>query len=71
MRLQTGSSCSDVNEVKEFLDWILNVGDGNIGENNYEEVEMEIDGMLIENLGDHVALIGDLSFFFFFKIGQF
>jgi len=70
MRLQTGSSCSDVNEVKEFLDWILNVGDGNIGENNYEEVEMEIDGMLIENSGDHVALIGDLSLFFF-KIGQF
>jgi hypothetical protein len=31
---------------------------------------MEIDGMLIENSGDHVALIGDLSLFFF-KIGQF
>jgi ATP-dependent DNA helicase PIF1 len=26
---------------------------------------MEIDGMLIENSGDHVALIGDLSLFFF------
>jgi len=50
MRLQTGSSSSDVNELKEFSNWILNVGDGNIGENNDGEAEIEIlNDMLIKN----------------------
>jgi hypothetical protein len=58
MRLQTGSSCSDVNELKEFSDWILNVGDGNIGDNNDGEAEIEIpDDMLIKNSGDPISSI--------------
>ena len=58
MRLQTGSSSSDVNELKEFSDWILNVGDGNIRENNDGEAEIEISyDMLIKNSGDPIASI--------------
>jgi len=61
--LQTGSSCSYVNELKEFSDWILNVGDGNIGENNDGEVEIEIpDDMLIKNSGDRIASIVDSTY---------
>jgi ATP-dependent DNA helicase PIF1 len=58
MRLQTGSSCFDVNELKEFSDWILNVGYGYIGENNDGEAEIVIpDDMLIKNSGDRIASI--------------
>ncbi|AET01708.2 PIF1-like helicase [Medicago truncatula] len=58
MRLQIGSSCSDVNELKEFSDWILNVGDGNIEDNNDGEAEIEIlDDMLIKNSGDQISSI--------------
>ncbi|KEH41860.1 PIF1-like helicase [Medicago truncatula] len=75
MRLQIGSSCSDVNELKEFSDWILNVGDGNIEDNNDGEAEIEIpDDMLIKNSGDPISSIvnstypsllemSDISFF--------
>ncbi len=56
--LQIGSSSSDVIELKEFSDWILNVGDRNIGENNDGEAEIEIpDDMLIKNSGDPIASI--------------
>jgi len=41
MRLQTRSSSSDVNELKEFSDWILNVGDGNIRENNVGKLKLK------------------------------
>jgi len=58
MRLQIGYSSSDVNELKEFSDWILNVGDENIRENNDEEAEIEIpDDILIKNSGDPIASI--------------
>ena len=61
--LQTGSSCSYVNELKEFSDWILNVGDGNIGENNDGKVEIGIpDDMLIKNSGDPIASIVDSTY---------
>ena len=61
--LQTGSSCSYVNELKEFSNRILNVGDGNIGENNDGEVEIEIpDDMLIKNSGDRIASIVDSTY---------
>jgi len=61
--LQTGSSCSYCNELKEFSDWILNVGDGNIGENNDGEFKIEIsDDMLIKNSGDPIASIIDSTY---------
>ena len=43
--------------------WILNVGDGNIGENNDGEVEIEISyDMLIKNSGDPIASIVDSTY---------
>ena len=61
--LQTGSSCSYVNELKEFSNRILNVGDGNIGENNDGEFKIEIsDDMLIKNSGDPIASIIDSTY---------
>ncbi|KAL7135311.1 hypothetical protein ABFS83_11G085000 [Erythranthe nasuta] len=48
MGLQSCSSPSNVDEIKEFGDWILNVGNGDVGEDNDGEASIEIpDDMLI------------------------
>ncbi|XP_012835799.1 PREDICTED: ATP-dependent DNA helicase PIF1-like [Erythranthe guttata] len=53
MRLQSCSSTSNVDEIKEFGDWILNVGNGDVGEDNDGEASIEIpDDMLIGDLED-------------------
>lgn len=40
MRFQIGYLNFDLNEIYEFLDWILRIGDGQVGE--YNNVEMII-----------------------------
>ncbi|XP_074310974.1 uncharacterized protein LOC141646884 [Silene latifolia] len=58
MRLQSGSSNSDVNEIREFSEWILKVGDGIAGVENDGEVDIELpDDILIKNVDDPVAAI--------------
>ncbi|XP_012844588.1 PREDICTED: uncharacterized protein LOC105964630 [Erythranthe guttata] len=53
MRLQSFSSPSNVDEIKEFGDWILNVGNGDVGEDNDGEASIEIpDDMLIGDSED-------------------
>lgn len=53
MRLQTGGSTSDMQETKSFSDWILKVGDGNLGESNDGEALIEIpDDLLIKDVSD-------------------
>ncbi|KAL7132310.1 hypothetical protein ABFS83_12G064800 [Erythranthe nasuta] len=53
MRLQSCSSPSNVDEIKEFGDWILNVGNGDVGEDNDGEASIEIpDDMLIGDSED-------------------
>ncbi|KAL7116793.1 hypothetical protein ACP275_03G027900 [Erythranthe tilingii] len=53
MRLQSSSSPSNVKEIKEFGDWILNVGNGDVGEDNDGEASIEIpDDMLIGDSED-------------------
>ncbi|KAK9665754.1 hypothetical protein RND81_14G133600 [Saponaria officinalis] len=42
MRLQLGSSSSDEDEVREFSEWILKVGDGLIGPPNDGEVSIDL-----------------------------
>ncbi|KAL7145491.1 hypothetical protein ABFS83_07G088000 [Erythranthe nasuta] len=53
MRLQSCSSPSNVDEIKEFGDWILNVGNGDVGEDNDGEASIKIqDDMLIGDSED-------------------
>ncbi|XP_048502973.2 uncharacterized protein LOC125498748 [Beta vulgaris subsp. vulgaris] len=41
MRLTTGSSNSNVDEIREFSEWILNVGDGKVGDPNDGEADIK------------------------------
>ncbi|XP_012829389.1 PREDICTED: uncharacterized protein LOC105950568 [Erythranthe guttata] len=53
MRLQSCSSPSNVDEVKEFGDWILKVGSEDVGEQNHGEASIVIpDDMLIGDSED-------------------
>ncbi|XP_012834082.1 PREDICTED: ATP-dependent DNA helicase PIF1-like [Erythranthe guttata] len=53
MRLQSCSSPSNMDEIKEFGDWILNVGNGDVGEDNDGEASIEIpNDMLIGDSED-------------------
>lgn len=53
MRLKSAAEEKDSKEIKEFADWILKVGEGNVGPENDGEVEIQIpDDMLIKTNGD-------------------
>ncbi|XP_012837944.1 PREDICTED: uncharacterized protein LOC105958489 [Erythranthe guttata] len=53
MRLQSSSNPSEVEEVKEFADWILSIGNGESGEQNDGEASVEIpEDMLIPDSED-------------------
>ncbi|XP_021991125.1 ATP-dependent DNA helicase pif1-like [Helianthus annuus] len=48
MRLKVGTKASNLQETKEFAEWILRLGDGLLGDPNNGEVEIEIpDDLLI------------------------
>nr|GEU35617.1 uncharacterized protein [Tanacetum cinerariifolium] len=57
MRLQGGAGYSrDVNEIKDFADWILNIGDGKLGGPNDGEAIIDIpDDLLIKDSHDPVG----------------
>ncbi|XP_074283183.1 uncharacterized protein LOC141607729 [Silene latifolia] len=58
MRLQSGSSNSNVNEIREFSEWILKVGDGIAGGENDGEVDIELpDDIRKKNVDESVAAI--------------
>ena len=42
MRLKSSTDEKDSKEIKEFADWILKVGEGNVGPDNDGEVEIQI-----------------------------
>ncbi|KAD4981963.1 hypothetical protein E3N88_18634 [Mikania micrantha] len=68
MRLQVGSTSNDNNEVWNFADWILSIGDGKIGEPNDGECTIEIpDDLLIK---DGVDLVGSLISFTYLDINK-
>ncbi|XP_021986331.1 uncharacterized protein LOC110882676 [Helianthus annuus] len=60
MRLQVGAGC-DKNEIKEFVDWILKIGDGKIGELNDGDGIINIPEELL--ITDTVDPIGSLISF--------
>lgn len=58
MRLKVGSSTCNLNEVKEFADWILKIGDGKIGEPNDGEGTIDIpDELLIKDEVDPLGCL--------------
>ncbi|KAL7133824.1 hypothetical protein ABFS83_12G166000 [Erythranthe nasuta] len=58
MRLHSCSSPSNVDEIKEFGDWILNVGNGDVGEDNDGEASIEIPADML--IGDSEDPFRDL-----------
>ncbi|KAL8473021.1 hypothetical protein ACS0TY_030023 [Phlomoides rotata] len=51
MRLMTGSKCGDTSndEIAQFADWILKIGDGNIGisEDGLSEIEIPEENLIL------------------------
>jgi ATP-dependent DNA helicase PIF1 len=63
MRLTVGSRPKDVNEIREFADWILKVGDGDLGEPNKGEVSIDVPReILIDVADDPVQSIIDFTY---------
>nr|XP_043611614.1 ATP-dependent DNA helicase PIF1-like [Erigeron canadensis] len=51
MRLRVGCQETDVEEIKEFADWILKLGNGLLGDTNDGEVEIQIpEDLLIDDV---------------------
>jgi len=60
MCLLHGCSSSDIEERKQFSEWVLGIGDGSVGDANDEDIDVEIpDDLLIQSSGDHIASIVD------------
>ena len=63
MRLTVGSRPEDVSEIREFAEWILNVGDGKLGGPNEGEVEIDVpEEILIDVADDPIASIIDFTY---------
>ena len=58
MRLRIGCNPADAEEIKDFAEWILNIGEGKTGGKNDGHFEVEFpDEMLIPDSDDHVGKI--------------
>jgi ATP-dependent DNA helicase PIF1 len=63
MRLLTGSSNSNVGERKVFLEWILAIGDGSVGESNNVDIRIHIPpDLLLQSHSDPPAAIVDSTY---------
>ena len=40
--MQSGGSPSEVESIREFAEWLLRVGDGNVGDSNDGEIEFKL-----------------------------
>lgn len=68
MRLQTGSSRSNITQIKKFSYWLLSIGEVKIGQDNDGDLEIEIpDDMIIRNSGDPITSIVADNYPFFFE----
>ncbi|KAL3650273.1 hypothetical protein CASFOL_006676 [Castilleja foliolosa] len=66
MRLQCLDDRNERAQLKEFFDWIANIGDGNLGTTNYRCASIEIpDDMLIKYSGDLIATIVEDTYLMF------
>ena len=58
MRLQVGCPTNDLDETKTFVEWILKIGEGNIGGPNDGEAEVEfLEDVIVRSTSDHIHLI--------------
>ena len=63
MRLLTSSSHQDLNELKKFADWILDIGDGNIGTTIDDALVVEIlDDLLIVSSRDPLSDLVEFTY---------
>jgi len=63
MRLLGGASSADVEQRRLFSEWILSVGDGEIGDDNDDDLELDIPSdLLIPNSGDPLASIVESTY---------
>ena len=63
MRLTVGSRPEDVVEIREFAEWILNVGDGKLGGPNEGEVKIDVpEEILLDATDDPIASIIDFTY---------
>ncbi|MCH87034.1 ATP-dependent DNA helicase PIF1, partial [Trifolium medium] len=63
MRLLTGSTDSDVEGRKSFSDWILGVGNGNIGDADDEYIKIQVPrDLLIPTSGDPLTAIVESTY---------
>nr|GEY15532.1 hypothetical protein [Tanacetum cinerariifolium] len=63
MRLTVDASPEDVCEIRDFTEWILKVGDGELGEANDGEVSIDVpEELLIDAVDDHVTSIIDFTY---------
>ncbi|GKC97676.1 ATP-dependent DNA helicase PIF1-like protein, partial [Tanacetum coccineum] len=63
MRLTVGAHPEDVTEIREFAEWILKVRDGELGEANDGEVDIDVpEEILIDEADDHVYSIMDFTY---------
>nr|GEW57388.1 hypothetical protein [Tanacetum cinerariifolium] len=63
MRLTVGASPEDVCEIRDFAEWILKVGDRELGEANDGEVSIDVpEELLIDLVDDPVTSIIDFTY---------
>nr|GEW56471.1 ATP-dependent DNA helicase pfh1-like [Tanacetum cinerariifolium] len=63
MRLTVGAWPEDVTNFHEFTEWILKVEDGELGEENDSEVEINVpEEIIIDHVDDTVASIVDFTY---------
>jgi len=60
MRLLHGCSPDELDERKEFTEWVLGIGDGIISERRDDDIKVQIlKDLLIHSSCDHIASIVD------------
>nr|GEU99899.1 hypothetical protein [Tanacetum cinerariifolium] len=63
MRLTVGACSEDVTEIREFAEWILKVGDGELGEPNNGEVSIDLpDEIVVDVADDPMTSIIDFTY---------
>jgi len=63
MRLLSGASVVDMEEKRQFLEWVLSIGNGRIGEDNEVDKTIAIPSdLLIESAGDPLAAIVESTY---------
>ncbi|KAK9705842.1 hypothetical protein RND81_07G086300 [Saponaria officinalis] len=63
MRLEVGSSSNNVDDIKKFSEWILEIGDGLAGGPNDGEVDIEFpNDVLIQHVTDPIASLVDVTY---------